>query len=103
VSPVRDRYRGTAASPAVRYLLQPRETPGRPEGVDPRRDPTNRRGGVRRTNPAPGGHPDLHRPPVSRSAPGRGASPLGPVLAGQILVLHLPRVVQRVEGGVSDE
>ena len=27
----------------------------------------------------------------------------GPVLAGEVLVLHLPRMVERVEGGVSDE
>lgn len=28
---------------------------------------------------------------------------LGAVLAGEVLVLHLPRVVERVEGRMSDE
>jgi hypothetical protein len=32
----------------------------------------------------------------------KGGGP-GPVLAGAVLVLHLPRVVEGVEGGVSDE
>ena len=38
---------------------------------------------------------------VRRIGPEGGGS--GPILSGEVLILHLPRMVERVEGRVSDE